>query len=57
VIKRNLKNLYNYFLQVQTLINQQAIEVPGEKNDGSFGNLGNYRLKPVSNRIKKEKRT
>jgi len=30
--KEDLKNTYNnYFLQVQTLINQKAIEAPGEK--------------------------
>ena len=29
----------NYMLQVQCLINQKAIEAPGEKRDG--GNFGN----------------
>jgi hypothetical protein len=30
--KENLQNIYNnYFLQVQTLINQKAIEAPGAK--------------------------
>ena len=30
--KENLKNTYNnYFLQVQMLISQKAIEAPGEK--------------------------
>lgn len=38
----DIKNIYNnYMLQIQTLINQKAIEAPGAKNHGGdFGNSG-----------------